>query len=170
MINSTTGAGTFYCPSSGYVTNATGNHYECEWNSSPAASGYYNISMLSWNDSYNNGSDTEYGIFIVAPIELTDADVDPDPGGWGRGRGGWGRGMAWGRPWGGGYGRGMGWGRRAWAAGPVPHPAWGAGPCAPELTPEQETTMLKDEAKALQEELKAINARIGALEKAAKQK
>ena len=95
--------------------------------------------------------------------------ANPVPGR-GRGRGGWGRGMAWGRAWGGGFGRGMGWGRRTWAAGPPPRFGRGVNPYAPELTPEQETAMLKDEAKALQEDLKAINERIGALEKSAKQK
>ncbi len=41
---------------------------------------------------------------------------------------------------------------------------------APEITPQQEADMLKNEAKAIQEELKNINSRIAELESAAKKK
>jgi hypothetical protein len=81
-INST--GQTFWCPSeTGYVTNATGNFYECEWNSSQAASGYYNVTMFAFNDSYYNSSDSESGMFIVAPVDLEDSNVTPSSGGWG---------------------------------------------------------------------------------------
>ncbi len=71
------------------------------------------------------------------------------PAGYGRGvgrgmgRGGFGRGM--GR--GGGFGRGFGWG---YSPSPV--------------SPADEAGMLKSEASALQEELKAVQARISALD------
>ncbi|MHA1740728.1 MAG: Ig-like domain-containing protein, partial [Candidatus Thorarchaeota archaeon] len=84
MINSTGGGSTFYCPSpTGFVTNTTGSYYECEWNSSSASSGYYNVTMLAYKSYYNNGSDTNYGIFIVAPVSLVGEGVTPGTGGWG---------------------------------------------------------------------------------------
>ena len=83
----------------------------------------------------------------------------------GRGRGGFGLGRGWGR--GRGGGRGFGWQRAAYRY------AYGAGyyggyPYAPEITPQQEADMLKDQAKAMQEEIKAINERISELQSAAK--
>ena len=99
--------------------------------------------------------------------------------GWGRGRGfgrGWGRGRGWGYPMYGGYpyygapyagaGYGMPYGGAAYGA-----PYAGAGYAyAPEITPQQEADMLKNEAKAIQEELKNINSRIAELESATKKK
>ena len=95
------------------------------------------------------------------------------------GRGYWGRGRGFGR----GFGRGRGWGRGYSAYGGYPYagagygvpyagvPYAGAGySYAPEITPKEEATMLKDEAKAIQEELKNVNARIAELESTAKKK
>ncbi len=73
--------------------------------------------------------------------------MNPIPG---RGRGGFG----FGRGGAGGRGRGRGW--------------FGGYPYTPELTPKQEADMLRDQAKAMQEEIKAINDRINELESAAK--
>ena len=110
----------------------------------------------------------------------------------GRGYFGWGRG-SYGR----GAGRGGGRGRRnwyyatglpGWARAAQGLPAWGgrgaypyygapyaapyyAGPYSPwgaEITPQQEADMLKDQAKAMQEEINSINQRIKELESAAK--
>ncbi|MGD9015057.1 MAG: DUF5320 domain-containing protein [Candidatus Omnitrophota bacterium] len=75
-------------------------------------------------------------------------------GGFGLGRG-WGRGRGWARV---GFGRGFGW-RTA---------AYGGYPYGPELNPQQEADMLKQQAKAMQEEINSINERINELESAAK--
>jgi len=101
-------------------------------------------------------------------------------------RGGFGFGRGWGRGWfGGGRGRSRGW-RNWYGATGLPGragygmglPAWGGGqaypyygvpygyPDAPELTSQQEADMLKEQAKAIQEELQSINERISTLEKA----
>jgi hypothetical protein len=86
--------------------------------------------------------------------------------GLGRGRG-FGRGRGWGR----GFGRGFGF-RGAvypYAYGAPYYPAFYSGyPYAPELTSQQEADMLKDQAKAMQDELKTINDRISELASAAK--
>ena len=75
--------------------------------------------------------------------------------GWGFGYGaGWGRGRGWGR----GFGRGFGW---RWAVSPYGYPAV---PYTPGVRPQQETELLKEQAKAVQEELNAINQRIKELE------
>jgi len=112
------------------------------------------------------------------------------------GRGGFGFGRGWGRGWfGGGRGRGRGWrnwygatGLPGWAGYGMGLPAWGGwgaypsyggpygypyygapygSPYGSELTPQQEADMLKEQAKAIQEELQSINERISTLEKAA---
>jgi len=82
--------------------------------------------------------------------------ANPVPG---RGGMGYGRGMGRGAGLGRGYGRG--WGRGfAWrAAGPY----YGASNL-PAVTPQDEANILKNQAQALQEEIKAINARISELE------
>lgn len=92
------------------------------------------------------------------------------------GRGGLGYGRGWGR--GRGLGRGRGWGRGfAWQGAAYPYaygdpsyasPYGGYPPYAPDVTPQQEADMLKEQAKAIQSELKSINERIGELESAAK--
>ena len=108
--------------------------------------------------------------------------MNPIPGrGWGFGRG-WGRGRSW--------GRGRGWGRGAYPYGagyygapyaggyygePYANPYAGsdygapyANPYNPQMTPQQESDMLKEQAKAMQEELKAVNERISELQSTAK--
>ncbi|MEA3346871.1 MAG: DUF5320 domain-containing protein [Candidatus Auribacterota bacterium] len=84
-----------------------------------------------------------------------------------------GRGFGYGRGRGYGWGRGRG-GRQAWFGY---GPAWGypygddlyhANPSASEFTPQQESEMLKREAKAMQDEINFINQRISELESAAK--
>ena len=88
---------------------------------------------------------------------------------------GWGRGFGRGRGWGrgfparrGGSGGGRGWGRDFGGAYGYGAPYYPAYPYAPELSPKEETDMLKEQAKAMQEELKAINDRISELASAAK--
>ena len=93
----------------------------------------------------------------------------------GRGRGTYGRGGRGRRNW--YYATGLpGWARAAqglpaWGgrmAGPYgvpyayPYNPWGA-----EITPQQEAQMLKDQARAMQEEINSINQRIAELESAA---
>ena len=79
--------------------------------------------------------------------------ANPIPG---RGLGfGYGRGFGRGR--GRGFGRGFGW---RGAAYPYVYPYYGNA----NITPKQEADMLKDQAKAIQEELNAINQRIKNLE------
>lgn len=74
-----------------------------------------------------------------------------------------GRGRGRGRGWGRGFGRGFGW---RGAGDPY---AYGGGyPYAPEFSPQQEADILRDQAKAMQEEIKAVNERISELESAAK--
>lgn len=101
--------------------------------------------------------------------------ANPIPGrGWGWS--GWGRGWGRGRGW---YGRGRewrwfgpGWGYPYYGA-PLAYPYYGdpyGYPYAPEMSPEQEGEMLKEQAKALQEEMKTINDRIAELEASAKAK
>ncbi|MBN2120494.1 MAG: DUF5320 domain-containing protein [Candidatus Omnitrophica bacterium] len=72
--------------------------------------------------------------------------------GYGRGRG-FGRGRGWGR----GYGRGFGWSRFGY---PYAYPYSG------QASPAQEANMLKEEAKAMQQEIEAINQRLKELESA----
>ncbi len=83
----------------------------------------------------------------------------------GRGRGGFGRG--WGRGRGRGGGRGFGWQGFAY---PYENPyytnAYPAMPYAPEINPQQEAAMLKEQSKALQEEINLVNQRIKELESA----
>ena len=75
----------------------------------------------------------------------------------GRGRGGFGRGGGRGRGWGRGFG--MGFGRQGFAY-PYEVPYYGnaypAAPYAPEITPQQEASMLKEQAKAMQEEINSL--------------
>ena len=87
----------------------------------------------------------------------------PGRGGFGYGRG-WGRGLGRGRGW--GRGRGFGWRGAAYAYG---NPYYGdpylAAPYyGPEANPQQEAQMLKEQAKAMQDEISAINDRIKELE------
>ena len=96
-------------------------------------------------------------------------------GGFGYGRGG-GRGRGWGR------GRGFGWGGRGWGRGAYSYgaayygtPNAGAyyeapygSPYNPQMTSKQEADILKDQAKAMQEDISSINERIKELESAAK--
>jgi len=74
----------------------------------------------------------------------------------GRGRFGYGLGLGRGR------GRGRGFGLQGAAYG-------GDYPYAPEITSQQETDMLKEQSKAITEELEAINKRISELKSAAKE-
>ena len=74
--------------------------------------------------------------------------------GFGRGRGGWGR----------GFGRGFGFG---WAGYPYAYGNPYAVPSYPaDFTPKQEADMLRAEAKAMQDEIDAINQRVKDLESA----
>ena len=84
-----------------------------------------------------------------------------------------------------GMGRGGGRGRRnwyyatglsGWARAAQGLPAWGGGgaypynPWGAEITPQQESEMLKEQARAMQEEINSINERIKELESTAKSK
>jgi hypothetical protein len=92
-------------------------------------------------------------------------------GGFGYGRGG-GRGRGWGR------GRGFGWGNRgAYPYGAANYEMSNAGsyygapygsPYGQQMTSKQEADMLRDQAKAMQEDINSINGRIKELESAAK--
>jgi len=77
------------------------------------------------------------------------------------GRGWFGYGRGFGRGWGRGLGRGRGW----WG---VASPYAYAPSAAYSFTPQQEADMLKNQARAMQEEIDAINNRISELESAAK--
>jgi len=81
----------------------------------------------------------------------------------GRGRFGYGLGLGGGRGFGRGRGLGRGFGWRGAAYG-------GGYPYATEITPQQETDMLKEQSKAIGEELEAINKRISELKSVAKEK
>jgi len=88
--------------------------------------------------------------------------ANPIPGrGWGFGYGrGFGRGRGWGR----GFGRGAGFG---WAGYPYAYGNPSMTPSYPaNFTPKQEADMLRAEAKAMQEEISAINQRVKDLESA----
>ena len=81
----------------------------------------------------------------------------------GRGRGfGFGRGLGRGR----GFGSGFGWQGASYPYA-YRNPNY-AIPYAPEITPQQETDMLKGQAKAMQDEINAINERIKELESSSK--
>ncbi|MDO9465275.1 MAG: DUF5320 domain-containing protein [bacterium] len=80
----------------------------------------------------------------------------------GRGRFGYDLGLGGGRGFGRGRGLGRGFGLRGAAYG-------GGYPYAQEITPQQETDMLKEQSKAIGEELEAINKRISELKSAAKE-
>ena len=82
----------------------------------------------------------------------------------------YGRGQGYGRGMGRGFGGGRGFGRgRGFGAGQFGYPYYG-NPIVEEYTPEQEADMLKQEAKAMQEEISSINARISELESVKKDK
>ena len=94
--------------------------------------------------------------------------MNPIPG---RGRGfgrGWGRGRGFGRGW----GRGFGWRGVAYPGYSYGHPYYGnpymGYPYGADATPQQEKDMLEQQAKAMQDEIKLINERIGELESDAK--
>ncbi len=81
--------------------------------------------------------------------------INPVAGrGFGLGRGG-------GRGRGGGFGRGFGrgWGLSAWGANPYAMPYYPS-----VVSPQQEATALKNQAKAMQDEIRLINERIKDLE------
>ncbi|MDP8234731.1 MAG: DUF5320 domain-containing protein [Candidatus Saelkia tenebricola] len=82
--------------------------------------------------------------------------MNPIPG---RGSG-FGRGMGRGRGRGVGMGRGFGWG----GAYPSYPAAYANYPYAPNLNPQQEADMLKEQTKVVQDELNAMNERIKELE------
>ena len=84
----------------------------------------------------------------------------------GRGRFGYGLGLGGGRGFGSGRGFGRGFGFRGAAYGA----SYGGYPYAQEITSQQETDMLKEQSKAIGEELEAINKRISELKSAAKEK
>jgi len=82
-----------------------------------------------------------------------------------------GSGFGYGRGYGRGLGRGRGYGRGFWSAQPYPVATpmpYGGGFFQPAPEPKQEMDMLTQEAKALKEELEAINKRITELEEAEK--
>ncbi len=80
-----------------------------------------------------------------------------------------------------GRGGGRGWrnwyyatGLPGWIRAQASYPAWGGGvyqythyPYAPEITPQQEAEVLKNQAKMMQDEIKVINERIKELKKLA---
>jgi len=70
-----------------------------------------------------------------------------------------GPGFGLGRGWGRGWGRGFGW-RRSWGYGPWGYPYQ---PNQPQITKKEEKEMLEDEVVGLEEELKAIKARLSEL-------
>jgi hypothetical protein len=94
----------------------------------------------------------------------------------GAGWGGFGYGRRWGR--GRGWGRSRGWGRGfGWRGGFYPtyaypgygYPGYSYGyPYVPEMTSQQEAEILKEQAKAMQEDISSINERIKELESAKK--
>ena len=96
------------------------------------------------------------------------------------GRGGFGYGRGWGRGFGRGRGRGGGWGRGfAFQGAAYPYaygnPYYGdpylAAPYyGPEASPQQEAQMLKEQAKAMQDEISAINEHIKELESSTESK
>lgn len=61
-----------------------------------------------------------------------------------------------------------------WARARMGYPAWGGGvapdPYAPELTPDKEVEMLKNQAQMMQDEMSAVTERIKELEKLAGKK
>jgi hypothetical protein len=85
----------------------------------------------------------------------------PGRGFFGRGRGWFGRGRGWGRGWGMGYFAGgfPGWGYYGAPAYPYPQ----------ELSPEEEVSLLKEDAKVLKQQLKELQGYIDTLEKAKSQ-
>ena len=92
--------------------------------------------------------------YCVTPV----GDVRSPFGGRSFGRGG--RGRGWGR----GFGRGFGFG---WAGYPYAYGNSYAAFAYPDnFTPKQEADMLKAEAKAMQDEIDAINQRVKVLESA----
>ena len=82
-----------------------------------------------------------------------------------------GLGFGYGRGYGRGFGRGRGYGRGFWPAYPYPIASpmlYGGGFYQPAAEPKQEMEMLAEEAKALKEQLEAINKRITELEETEK--
>jgi len=83
---------------------------------------------------------------------------------------GFGRGFGRGRGRGFGMGRGFGWKMAVSMANPYLYGGTSY-PYMPEMSPKQEANMLRDQVKAMQEEMKELNEQISILEKpAAKEK
>ena len=76
----------------------------------------------------------------------------------------YGRGRGFGRGW----GRGHGWNRGAYSYEARDYGAPYGNQYNPQMTSQQETDMLKERAKVMQEEIKSINERISELESTAK--
>ncbi|RLC60781.1 MAG: hypothetical protein DRI01_09640, partial [Chloroflexi bacterium] len=80
-INGT--AGDYRCPSSGYVQSGADGSVTCNWDSSGAAGGYYNVTMKSLKNNYNDGYAFEENAFkLTVPPSLTNPRVSPSTGGW----------------------------------------------------------------------------------------
>jgi hypothetical protein len=70
----------YYCSSPG---NTTGNYYSCNWYSDSHEVGFYNVTMTSWNNSYNNGTAFQINATQIRSIpRLNAADVNPRSAGW----------------------------------------------------------------------------------------
>jgi hypothetical protein len=74
---------------------------------------------------------------------------------------GWGRGRSWGRGW----GRGFGW-QGIYPYGYAGMQPYGINPYMQAPTPKEELEMLRDEAEAMNQQMKDIQERIKTLEKA----
>jgi len=67
----------------GPVTNATGNLYTCDFDTTAKTGGNYNVTMVAYKNYYNNGTDSEDNAFrIKATPRLTAANVTPKTEGW----------------------------------------------------------------------------------------
>ncbi|RLG43908.1 MAG: hypothetical protein DRN92_08775, partial [Thermoproteota archaeon] len=74
---------TIYCPQSGYITNSTGNYYECQLDTSTMDAGYYNVTVEANKIYHNKDIKTLTNAFYLKVIpQLKAANVTPRNEGW----------------------------------------------------------------------------------------
>ena len=81
LYNLTSGGTSYIC---GPVTNATGNAYNCNFDTTGDVVGNYSVQMIGFKGYFNNGTTTENDAFAVkATPVLSGATIDNSNDGWG---------------------------------------------------------------------------------------
>jgi len=75
------------CPTTGYATHLGNGFYQCDWDSSSANAGFYNVTIHASKPYHYNSTDQQdspYAFFMDAPVVFENESVYPTVGGWGR--------------------------------------------------------------------------------------